>query len=97
MGKQRGPYRRHDEDFIRETIGLIKNSGKSVAAIGRDLGIHSSTLYYWLKTGMDNEKTTSSQTNVPEETKRLQKELEDVKLERDILKKAVAIFSKQPK
>ena len=32
-----------------------------------------------------------------EELRRLKKELEDVKQERDILKKALAIFSKEPK
>lgn len=97
MTKERGQYRRHDADFINETIGLIKSSKKSVASIARDLGIHSSTIYYWLKKKKDNESINVDEDTNPYKVKQLKRELEDVRIERDILKKVVAIFSKQPK
>ena len=97
MAKGRGPYRRHDSDFIEETIALVKNSKKPVASIARDLGIHSSTIYYWLKKKKDNVDLNIDGNTSPEAVRHLKRELEEVRLERDILKKVVAIFSKQPK
>lgn len=97
MAKVRGPYRRHDSDFIEETIALVKNSKKPVASIARDLGIHSSTIYYWLKKKKDNADLNIDENTSPEVVRHLKKELDEVRLERDILKKVVAIFSKQPK
>lgn len=97
---ERGCYKRYDAEFIKETVELIKSSGKSVAAIGKDLGVSSSTLYGWL----DREKEGGLKKNESIlgqggsiEVGRLQRELAEVKQERDILKKVVAIFSKQPK
>ena len=98
MAKERGPYRRHDSDFIEETIALVKNSKKPVASIARDLGIHSSTIYSWLKKKKDKmDDPNISENTSPEVVRHLKKQLEEVRLERDILKKVVAIFSKQPK
>ena len=95
---RKGPYKKCDKEFIKETLELIKTSKKPVAAIARDLGMHSSTLYGWIKRGWADE--VEGGTSGFEESikiKQLKRELEDVKLERDILKKAVGIFSKQPR
>jgi len=95
---RKGPYKRCDREFIRETLELIRTSKKPVSAIARDLGMHSSTLYGWIKRGWADK--VGEGTNGFEESikmKQLKRELDDVKLERDILKKVVAIFSKQPK
>ena len=90
--------RRYDKEFKLNAISLY-NSGKKASAVCRDLGIPDATFYYWLEQyGTDREKSFRG-SGVPkasnEELMRLRKELENTKLERDILKKAVAIFSKQ--
>lgn len=89
-------YRKHDDDFKKDSIALANSSDKSIKSIANDLGINANTLRYWIK---NEEKIKETKNNIVEtaEEKRLRKELEDVKLERDILKKAVSIFSKQPK
>ena len=83
--------RKFDDEFKREAVRLVKDRGsKTVAAIARDLGITSSTLHGWKNKSIEmpgGEIITNS------EITRLKRELADVKMERDILKKAVAIFS----
>ena len=79
-----------DDEFKKEAVRLVKAGGKSVAAIARDLGISSSTLNTWKYKSVempDGAIITNS------EITRLRRELLNVKEERDILKKAVAIFS----
>ena len=82
--------RKFDDEFKREAVRLVKAGGKTIAAIARDLGITPSTLHTWKNKSVempDGEIITNS------EITRLKRELADVKMERDILKKAVAIFS----
>ena len=86
--------RTYDDDFKREAVLLVKTSGKRKTEICRDLGIAPSTLQGWLSTSVED-KSGNITTN--SELTRLKRELADARLERDILKKAVAIFSKAQK
>jgi len=94
---KRGSYKNYDNEFIKETLALIKTSKKPVAAIAKDLGMSSSTLYGWLKReesfGSKDEPASFEESI---KIKQLKRELADTKLERDILKKVVGIFSKRP-
>ena len=84
--------RRYDDEFKREAIRLGKNSSsKSKSAIARDLGISPSTLHGWMNKSVE---TKDGKIITDSEITKLRRELADTKLERDILKKAVAIFSK---
>ena len=77
---------------------MYKKSGKSGAKIADDLGIPHQTFYSWIKAyekdGVNGFRGKGEVSSSHEEMVRLKKELEDVKMEREILKKAVAIFSK---
>jgi transposase len=75
----------------------VQDSKKPVASIARDLGIHSSTIYYWLRKKKGDVGLNINENTSPEMVRQLKRELDEVRLERDILKKVVAIFSKQPK
>ena len=86
--------RQYDDDFKREAIRLAKTSGKAIAAVANDLGIKKGTLYGWVYNSAETE-TGEIVTN--SELTRLKRELANVKEERDILKKAVAIFSTRSK
>ena len=92
-------HRTYDKEFIINAIGLYKN-GKPGTDICNDLGIAPSTFWGWLKKNRVEgpESFTGSGIVRPgnEEVLKLKRELEDVKAERDILKKALAIFSKTP-
>lgn len=90
--------RTYDKEFKLHAVALHKN-GKSAAQVCRELGIPESTFSGWVKEyGKDSEKSFPGSGNIKasnEEFYRLKKELEDMRMQRDILKKAVAIFSKQ--
>jgi transposase len=83
-------------DFKIMIVELLK-SGKSLKEISEEYGLNDSMLRRWRrefdsKSGDFSKKIELSAVEV--ELKKLKKELQDVKLERDILKKAVSIFSK---
>lgn len=89
--------RSYDKEFKINAIHLHKN-GKSVSAICKDLGIPEATFYYWLDQYEENKNDSFRGSGKPkacnEDLTELKKQLENVTLERDILKKAVAIFSR---
>jgi transposase len=86
------------KEFKLEAVQLVQRSGKSQAQIARDLGIADSTLHQWCKEfaeqGSQAFPGSGHQTAQEEELRRLKRELEVTRQERDILKKALAIFSR---
>lgn len=82
--------RTYDEDFKREAIRLAKTSGKTISAVAKDLGMKKSTLYGWV---YDSTETETGEIVTNTEITKLRRELADMTEQRDILKKAVAIFS----
>jgi len=77
-------------------------SNKSATEIARDLGIRVELLYRWKREYQNNRAHSfpgAGHMRDPEQEKlrNLEKKLRDVKMERDILKKALAIFSKTPR
>ncbi len=93
--------RRFDKEFKLEAVRLVVEEGRPVAEVSRGLGIHENLLHVWkrrYKEDMSDSFPGKGRLRpVVDELRRLKKELEDVKQERDILKKALAIFSKEPK
>ena len=88
--------RKFERQFKIDAVLLLKNSGKTAKTIADDLGIRSGALSRW-KRELSNENVRSFPGHGnprDEELIRLKKELSDTKMERDILKKVVAIFSK---
>jgi transposase len=92
--------RKYDRDFILEAVKEAQNSG-NVAETARNLGIHENQLYTWKrKFEADPENSFPGKGRMKpleEELRRVKRELERTQRERDILKKAVGIFSKDPK
>lgn len=87
----------YDKDFKINTVNLYKNSDRSIKVIAQEMGIATSTLAKWIRAYSDQgEKSFSGKGNpkaCEEELRALRKELMHVRQERDILKKALAIFS----
>jgi len=77
---------------------MICDEGKSATAIAEDVGIHVNTLYRWVSEYKDHGKEAfSGNGNLkPEddEIRKMKRELEDLREENAILKKAVRIFTK---
>lgn len=85
-------------EFKQEAVQLVRSSSKSQAQIARDLGIADSTLHHWCKVFAEDGELafpgSGHQKPQEEEIRRLKRELEITKQERDILKKALGIFSR---
>jgi transposase len=86
------------KEFKLEAVQLVQRSGKSQTQVAGDLGIADSTLHHWCKeyaeAGSQAFPGSGHQTQQEEELRRLKRELEVTRQERDILKKALAIFSR---
>jgi transposase len=96
MAKQQKTYSR---EFKLEAVQLVKRSGKPMSHIARDLGVSDSALYHWYKQlseqGEQAFPGSGHQTVEQEEIRRLKRELEVTRQERDILKKVVGIYSRE--
>lgn len=90
--------RTYDKEFKLNAIELYKN-GKKLTQVCRDLGIPESTFCGWIelynKDGVNSFPGSGNVKEADKEVAQLRKELADAQLERDILKKALAIFSRQ--
>ena len=82
-----------DASFKRMAIDLSCARGSVKEAAG-ELGIDSGRLSKWRQKGSSPSKSVEGLTDEQREIKRLQKELKEAQLERDILKKAGSIFSR---
>jgi transposase len=85
-------------EFKVEAVQLAKSSEKPLAQIAHDLGIADSTLHHWCKLfsaqGEQAFPGSGHQTPQEEEIRQLKRENEILRQERDILKKAIGIFSR---
>lgn len=90
---------KYTKEFKTDAINLIIRSDRSIKKIADELGVEYNLLCRWKREfDAHEEKAFPGQGNpVEAEVARLKRELLDVTEERDILKKAVAIFSKVPK
>ena|SRR6266702_5481380 len=95
MQKEQRTYTR---EFKVEAVHLAQSSQKPLTHIARDLGIGKSTLHHWCKEfseqGMQAFPGSGHQTPQEEEIRYLKRENEILRQERDILKKAIGIFSR---
>jgi transposase len=84
------------EEFKNDALKLLESSKKGVSVIASDLGIKSEQLYRWKRESNQPGKKafTGNGISRDEEMTRLRKENAELRMERDILKKAVTIFSK---
>ncbi len=96
--------RKYDQDFKRNAVLLCSEPGRTVSEVAQNLGIAKDLLYRWRREyHMANGKPVFPGNGIEaltEEQKRireLEKQLRETEMERDILKKAMAIFSKAPK
>lgn len=96
MTKKRA-NRTYSPEFKKEAVALVTEQGYSVAKAAESLGIRANLLYRW----KDNEEAVAS-GSVPSrderaELIRLRKENKELRMEKEILKKASAFFAKEMK
>ena len=90
----------HTHEFKVEAVKLTLQGDRSVQEVADNLGIHISNLRRWKKAYLaEGDHTFPGPGRLPvdeEEMRRLRREVEVLRQERDILKKAVGIFSQRP-
>ena len=94
--------KRYTAEFRAQAVRLCEESEKSIAEVARELGVGYQTLYEWMRKAgktKQSEASGSAQSSHPssDELRRLRRELDEVKMERDFLKKAAAFFAQMKK
>ena len=96
-----GARRQYESEFKRAAVDLVQTSGKTMAALEQELGLSKGLLKHWVReakrSGAEAFPGNGRLKASDEELRRLQRENAILRQERDILKKAVAIFSQAPK
>jgi len=88
----------YTNEFKEEAVKLITEQGYSVAEASRNLGVNANMLGRWkrdIESGSVKDATISDGVSIQAELKRLRKENKQLKLEREILKKAAAFFARE--
>jgi len=94
---QKRTYKRYPKEFKEEVVSLVLDQGYSVARAAESVGVKSSLVYAW-KDKIESEKASKAlDSNERDELKRLRKEIKELRLEKEILKKASAFFAKEMK
>ena len=107
-GRQHRRYRKFDEEFKREAVRLSELPGKTLASVARSLGIDVNTLGLWRKRFGSGSKPVGRPQGdqaadaaldpavvaMQLELMEVRKRLREAETERDILKKAMAVFAR---
>lgn len=88
-------HRKYDADFKQEVLKMVE-SGRKVSDISQSLGISEQLIYQWKRRSKKRLDTGENKNDLSfdEEKLALQKRIKELEQERDILKKALGIFSR---
>ena len=94
MEGENGKKRRFDREFKVSAVKMVTEGGHKATEVARSLGIHPTQLYNWKHKYSDRGDKAFPGKGHLSELAALRRQLREVEMERDILKKAVGIFSK---
>jgi transposase len=83
---------RYSAEFRAEAVRLVRASADSVSKVARDVGVHPETLRLWVQAVQPPSRVPLTDDERGELT-RLRREVRELRMERDILKKATAFFA----
>lgn len=92
--------RQYSHEYKSEAVRLVRESGKPLSQVARELGINENMLHRWSREERDAQAAGRTRGEVKadqEELARLRRELVRVTAERDFLKRAAAFFAKDVK
>ena len=88
------PRRQYTDEFKQEAVRLVREAGRPIAQIARDLGIAESMIYRWRATQPAVEGC-GSQPVARDELAALKREHQRLRQERDFLRRAAAFFARE--
>ena len=94
----KGKRRAFTKEFKAQTVRLVRDSGKSIGVIARELDLGESVLRKWIRQAeidAGRGRPGALTTDEREELTRLRHDVRTLRMERDILKKATAFFAKE--
>jgi transposase len=96
-GSPASSQRRYTPEFKRDAVALYKTSGKSIAAVARELGMNDVTLGGGVHAQEKGQQTVESEETAADraEAARLRKEVKDLEQEIEILKRFTAYWVKE--
>lgn len=89
---------RYPEEFKRDAVELVRSTGRTVGSVARELGVNPESLRQWVRRaeaavgGGSRDAVTPSERD---ELKRLRKQVRELELEKEILRKAAQYFAKE--
>lgn len=90
--------RRFDREFREGAVRIVRETGKPIAVIARDLGVNAGTLGNWVNQDKQA-RGEAAGGGVPEDERaelaRLRKENAELAMERDVLKRSVVLWVKE--
>ena len=96
MSEKRKSY---DKEFKLSAVKMIVEGAMSVSRVSKDLGVNENSLHKWKRDYLEDQQNAfpgkGRMKPEEEELRKLKRELQIVKMERDILKKAIAFFAKE--
>ena len=96
MGQKR-TYKQYSKEYKEEAVALVREQGYSVPEAAKSLVIASNILYRWKEQIETQLEGKSLSVDEREELKRLRKEVKNLRMEKEILKKASAFFAREMK
>jgi transposase len=98
---QEAKRRKYSKEFKIEAVRLTRQPGMTVVKAARDLGVRAKDLYRWrvelAEAPVEAFRGQGRRRASDEELERLRRENEQLRMEREILKKATAFFANQPR
>ena len=91
--------RKFDRDFKEGAVRLVRETGRPIAEVARDLGVNEGTLGNWVNADRRRRGDGNGALSEDEraELARLRKENAELAMERDVLKRSVALWSPEPR
>jgi transposase len=96
QARERRPRRSFSKEFKAEVVQLVRTSGKTIAAIAREMDLGETAVREWVRQAdVDAGRREGLTTSEREELAALRKENRVLREERDILKRATVFFAKE--
>ncbi len=92
---QKRSYKQYPKEFKDEAVALVLEQGYSVPEAAKSLGIAVNMLYRWKELHEQRSEGKALAEDEREELKHLRKENKELRMEKEILKKASAFFAKE--